>query len=297
MKSLLQSRKALIGLVLLGIFVVLTVVGPWLAPYDPSQTSSAVLQGPSAQHLLGTTQTGQDVLSQLLVGTRDTMLVGITSAVIATALAVIVGITAGYAGGVVDEGLSMVSNIFLVIPALPLVIVLAGYLKSSGWLTVAVVISVTAWSFGARVLRAQTLSLRGRDFVKASRAIGERHWRIVLVEIMPNLGAVIISGFLFTFISAILTESSLAFLGLGSVNEWSWGSILYWAQSAEAFSLGAWWWYIPPGLCVALVGMSLTMINLGADEIINPRLAGTRAPRKSRRTTPATVSAAPQEAQ
>lgn len=280
MRALLRSPKAVVGLAVFSAFVLVAVIGPWIAPDNPSETSAEILRGPSLQHLLGTTQTGQDVLSQLLVGSRDTMLVGFVAALVATALAVLVGVTAGYLGGLADEALSMTSNIFLVIPALPLMIVLSAYLKDSGWITIALVISVTAWAFGARVLRAQTLSLRQRDFIVACRASGERQWRIVVVELVPNLVAVIAANFLFTFVAAVLAEAGLAFLGFTSTSEWSWGVILFWAQSAEAFSLGAWWWYIPPGLCIALLGMSLALINLGADEILDPRLAGTAALRR-----------------
>ncbi len=266
------SGKVLVGMGLLGFFVLVAVVGPLIAPYDPSATSPETLQPPSPAHLLGTTQTGQDVLSELLVAARTTLLVGGVAGAVATALAVLVGVTAGYLGGLEDELLSALSNVFLVIPALPLVIVLAGYLRGAGPLSVALVISVTGWAFGARVLRAQTLSLRERDFVKAAPARGEGTARIVLVEILPNELAVIVSGFLLITIFAILTEASLAFLGIGSVSSWSWGSMLYWAQNAEAFTIGAWWWYVPPGLCIALVATSLGLLNFGIDERLNPRL-------------------------
>jgi peptide/nickel transport system permease protein len=291
---LLRSGKAVTGLLLLGLFTVLAVIGPWIAPYDPSATDAdAILQSPSGDHWFGTTQSGQDVFSQVLTGARSSMLVGLFAAVFATTLAVLIGVTAGYVGGLVDEFLSMLTNIFIVIPALPLTIVLTGYLQGGGWFPVAVVISVTGWAFGARILRAQTLSLRARDYVKAARAIGERPWRIVVVEIVPNLGAIITSSFLLTFVFAILTEASLSFLGLGSLETWTWGTTLYWAQNSAAFTTGSWWWYIPPGLCVALVGASLSLINFGADELLNPRL-GTSTPdrkHKSRRGRPAPKSA------
>jgi peptide/nickel transport system permease protein len=266
------NPKALAGLILLGIFVAMALIGPYVAPYDPSQTSGAILAAPSAQHLLGTTQTGQDVLSQLLVGSRVTLLVGVVAGLIATALAVIVGLAGGYLGGIADEGLSLLSNIFLVLPALPLIIVLSGYLKNSGSLAVAVVISVTGWAFGARILRAQTLSLAQRDFVKAARARGETLPRIVLFEIMPNELGIVASSFLLTVVFAILTAASLAFLGLGSLSDWSWGTMLYWAENAEAFNIGAWWWYAPPGICIALVGTALGLLNFSIDQRLNPRL-------------------------
>jgi peptide/nickel transport system permease protein len=269
----LQGAKAKTGAVILGIFAILAVAGPWLAPDDPEAVGPAILQGPSGSHLLGTTQTGQDVLSQLLVSARSSMEVGILAAVISTALAVAVGVTAGYLGGVTDEILSMVSNIFLVIPAIPLIIVLVGLLGHGGTFAIALIISLTGWAFGARILRAQTLSLRGRDYVLAAKATGEKSWRIVLFELMPNLGAIVATSFLLTMLFAILAQTSLSFLGLGNVGDWSWGTMLYWAQQDEALNVGAWWWFIPPGLCVALVGMGLSLLNFSVDEIVNPRLS------------------------
>jgi peptide/nickel transport system permease protein len=290
-RRLIRPRgKSLAGLALLGLFVVMAIIGPFVAPYDPSATSAAILRPPSGAHLLGTTQTGQDVLSQLLVGCRVTLLVGVAAGVVSTALAVLIGVTAGYLGGIADEGLSALSNIFLVLPALPLVIVLAGYLKGSGPLSVAVVISVTGWAFGARVLRAQTLSLRERDFVKAARVRGENVLRIVVMEILPNELGIVISALLLTTVFAILTAASLAFLGLGSLSSWSWGTMLYWAQNAEAFTIGAWWWYVPPGICIALVGTALGLLNLAIDERLNPRLR--YAQRSRRRARPAASSGA-----
>jgi peptide/nickel transport system permease protein len=267
-----RSKKILVGLVIIGFFAVIAVIGPLIAPYDPSAIGPDVLQPPSAAHWLGTTQNGQDVLSQVLVGTRTTMVVGFLAAVAATLLSVVIGVTAGYLGGSSDDFLTALANIFLVVPALPLVIVLAGYLPNKGSVSVAIVIAITGWAWGARVLRAQTLSIRRRDFIEAARATGERTWRIIAVEVLPNDVAIIATGFLFTFIFAILTYASLAFLGLANVSVWSWGTILYWAQNFAALNLGAWWWFVPPGLCIALLGMGLALVNFGIDEFINPRL-------------------------
>lgn len=286
--------KTLAGLVLLGVFVLMAIIGPFVAPYDPSATSSVILAPPSAAHWLGTTQTGQDVLSQLLDGSSITLLVGLIAGLIATTLAVLVGLTAGYVGGVADEVLSVLSNIFLVLPALPLVIVLAGYLKGAGPFSVAVVISVTGWAFGARVLRAQTLSIRERDFVKAARGRGESVLRIVVMEILPNELGIVISALLLTTVFAILTAASLAFLGLGSLSSWSWGTMLYWAQNAEAFTIGAWWWYVPPGICIALVGTALGLLNFAIDERMSPRLREGRAVRgRARRLAARGLAAGP----
>jgi len=266
------SPKIIVGLAILAFFVLLAVIGPYIAPYNPSALGTHPLAPPSAAHLLGTTQTGQDVLSQLLVGARSSMLVGFVAGAIATALSIIVGISAGYLGGFAEEGLSMLSNIFLVIPALPLLIVLTGFLHNAGTLVIAVIISVTGWAWGARVLRAQTLAIRRQDYVEAARSVGERAWRIILFEILPNEAAIVASSFLFTVLFAILTDAGLAFLGLGNITSWSWGSMLYWAENNEAVTVGAFWWFVPPGLCIALVGTGLALANFGIDEFINPRL-------------------------
>jgi peptide/nickel transport system permease protein len=268
----LRSPKIAAGLILVLIFILVAIFGPILEKTDPSALSTAVLKSPSAHHWLGTTQTGQDVFAELIDGTRVSLLVGFLAAIIATALSLIVGLTAGYAGGTADELLSALANVFLVIPALPLVIVLAGYLPSKGSVSIAIIISVTGWAWGARVLRAQTLSIRKRDFVEAARATGEGPLRIIFAEILPNELAIVASGFLFTVIFAILTQAGLAFLGLSNVSVWSWGTMLYWAQNDQALQEGAWWWFVPPGLCLALLGTGLAMINFGIDEFINPRL-------------------------
>jgi peptide/nickel transport system permease protein len=266
------SPKIVVGLVILGFFVLMAIVGPYVAPYNPSALGPHPLVGPSASHLLGTTQTGQDVLSQLLVGARSSMFVGFVAGAIATALSIVVGISAGYLGGFAEEGLSMLSNIFLVIPALPLLIVLTAFLPRANAFIIALVIAATGWAWGARVLRAQTLALRRQDYVEAARSVGERSWRIILFEILPNEAAIVASSFLFTVLFAILTDASLAFLGLGNITAWSWGSMLYWAENNEALTVGAFWWFIPPGLCIALVGTGLALANFGIDEFINPRL-------------------------
>jgi peptide/nickel transport system ATP-binding protein/peptide/nickel transport system permease protein len=295
----LRRPLTFVGVVVVGVFCVLAIVGPYLAPYDPSQVSHATLQGPSTQHWLGTTQTGQDILSQMLYGTRVSMLVGVGAALVATVLSVLVGLAAGYLAGVVDELLSVLANVFLVIPALPLTVILAAYLPKTGSLGIILIISITGWAWGARVLRAQTLSLRRRDFVEAARATGEGTAGIILRDILPNQVAVIAASFLGTVTGAILTQAGLAFLGLTNVTQWSWGTILYWAQVSSALLTGSWWWFVPAGLAIAVLGTALSLVNFGIDEFINPRLRqagiGTRkaqkaqvkAPRRRRRATTA----------
>ena len=269
----LRNSKSLVGLSILSFFTLVAIIGEWISPYDPNKIdATASMLGPSGSHWLGTTQTGQDIFSQLLIGTRGVMIVGFSAGIIATVLAVLVGVSAGYFGGWRDEGLSMLSNIFLVIPALPLIIIITSMVAHANSGTVILVIAMTGWAWGARVLRSQTLSLARRDFVEAARANGEKSWRIIIFEILPNLTAIIASTFINTVIAAVLSEITLAYIGVASLTDWNWGTILYWAQSSGAFQQGAWWWFVPAGLCVALLGMSLALINFGIDEFVNPRL-------------------------
>jgi peptide/nickel transport system permease protein len=276
------SSKARLGAGMLGCFVLVAIIGPLIAPYDPSATNPDQFQAlpPNAQHLLGTTSSGQDVLSQLLVGTRSSVVLGLLAGAIATLLAVLVGVSAGYLGGFADEGLSLFANVFLVLPALPLLVVMLGYLPNAGELPVAIVLSVLGWAWGARVIRAQTLSQRNRDYVAAARETGERTWRIICYEILPNQVSLIAAVFVGIVLYAILTSVALAFIGVLDVSHWSYGTMLYWAQSQNAIQIGAWWWYAPPGIAVALLGTSLVLLNFGLDEIGNPRLRQAGARRK-----------------
>jgi peptide/nickel transport system permease protein len=284
-----RAPKVAVGIGIVGFFVLVAIIGPFVISGSPTATSDLSLQGPSGAHWLGTTQTGEDVFTQLVYGARVSLSVGALSAVVATTLAVTIGLIAGYSRGFVDDALSALTSVFLVIPAMPLLIVLAGYLPNKGIESVAVVISVTAWASGARVIRAQTLSVRRRDFVEAARATGERGWRIIFAEILPNEIPLLASSLLFSIVVGILAEAGLSFLGLGSLTTVSWGSMLYFAQNAEALISGAWWWFIPPGLCVALVGTGLALVNFGIDEFANPRLRGYRKPPKRSRRAATTA--------
>jgi peptide/nickel transport system permease protein len=276
------------GAILLGVFLLAAIIGPQVTPYDPSAISTLTTAPPSGTHLLGTTQTGQDVLSQLLVGIRLTMELAFWVGVIATALSVLVGVTAAFLGGMGDDFLSLLCNVFLVIPALPLLIVLLGYLPSKGQLPTILVLSALGWPWGARVIRAQALTIRSRDFVAAARETGERSWRIITLEIIPNIVSLIAASFVNTVLYAIGSSVALAFIGLTSTSTWSLGTMLYWAQTANALQDGQWWWFVPPGLAVALIGTGLVLLNTGIDELSNPRLRDARSVTKiaSRRVWP-----------
>lgn len=266
------NRKVNIGLIILLVFLFLAIFGPLLAPQDPGALSLDRLQPPSAAHWFGTTQTGQDIFSQVVVGTRISMFMGIVIGLMTMIISVIVGLVSGYYGGWIDEVLSLITNVFLVLPTLPLTVLLAAFIAYKGPATIAIVLTVTGWSWGARVLRAQTLSMRNREYVEAARASGETSWRIIFFEIFPNEIAIVAAQLLGTIIYAILAETGLEFLGLGDITSISWGTMLYWAGNNDALLLGAWWWFLPPGVCIAVLGAGLTLVNFGIDEIANPRL-------------------------
>jgi len=271
--ALPRSGAMRLGFGILAFFIVVALIGPLLVPGDPNTSTPFGNLPPSPQHLLGTTTIGQDIFRQLVDGTRLSLLIGFTCGLLTTLVAIIIGVTGGYFGGWIDEFLSMISNVFLVIPQLPLIIVLAALVPSGrGPGTVIVVITITGWAWGARVLRSITLTLRQRDYVQAARVGGERTYRLIFFEIVPNMGAIIATNFIFATISAILTEATLEFLGLSNLNQVSWGTMLYWAQNNDALLGGYWSWYVPPGICIALLCTSLALINYGIDSIVNPRL-------------------------
>jgi peptide/nickel transport system permease protein len=205
----------------------------------------------------------------------------------ATILSIVVGLSAGYLGGKWDEYLSLFTNVFLGIPGLILLIVITSLLPPGAQanpIVVGLIIALTGWAWGARVLRAQTLSLRDRDFVEASRIIGESKRRIMFAEIVPNLLPILASSLLFTILYAVGVFTTLAFLGLTNPAVWNWGTMLFWAQTNNAALAFEWWWVGPPGIAIALVGTSLALINFGIDEFINPRLrAGGLSARRRRK--------------
>jgi peptide/nickel transport system permease protein len=273
--TLLANRKARIGVVLLGLFVLVALLAPLLAPYSPTDSSFAASQGPDRGHLLGTTGSGQDVLSQLIYASRVSLLVAVVAAVAATAIAIVIGMVAGYLSGIADEFLGFVTNLALVIPALPLMIVIAAYLPNKGVGVIILVVVVTGWATGARVMRSQTRTLRSRDFVASALFSGDRLPRIVFREILPNMTSLIAASFLAAAVAAVLSEAGLEFLGLGNPSTISWGTMLYWAQNNDALLTGQWVQIFAPGLCIALLATSLSLINFGVDALSNPRLRET----------------------
>jgi peptide/nickel transport system permease protein len=275
-----MTAKLATGLAIGGAILLFGLVGPFVVQ-DPSRVDDMGLTGPSGGHLLGTTQTGQDVLAQLAYATRGSLTIGAVVGVLTLLLSGFFGVVGAYAGGWVDEVFSLFTNVMLVIPGLPLVIVISSYVPDKSLWLVALVLSITGWAGSARVLRGYTLSLRNRDYVLASRVAGEKRWRILAVEILPNLVPLLASQVVFAVIFAILGEAGLSYLGLGATGSFTWGTMLYYAQNGLALRLGAWWWFVPPGLMLALFGAALSLVNFSIDEIINPKLRNqTRAARR-----------------
>lgn len=288
MPRMLRSRKVATGLVLLLLLVLLAVFGPYIAPHSPdwqANRTSGLPLGPSGDHWLGTDQQQHDLFSRLLAGGRDTLLISFLAGALANVLSVVVGVTAGFLGGIADEVLSALTNIFLALPGLLILMVIMKPLPpedTSNPLLIGSVIALTAWAWGARVLRAQTMAMRSQDYVESSRVIGERTWRIILFEVVPNLLPILASAFIFTVIYGIGTYTALAWLGVISPASVTWGTVLNEAQGSGAAINGYWWWYLPPALAVALVGIALALINFGIDEITNPRLTSARTRRRDR---------------
>ncbi|MEU5195732.1 ABC transporter permease [Streptomyces scabiei] len=281
LRQLVDSKKALTGLILLALFALLALLAPVLAPGDPSLINSTGSQAPSAAHWLGTTAKGQDVLALTLWGARSSLFVGFTVGLVATAVAIVVGLASAYFGRVVDDALTLVTNIFLLLPGLPLLIILAAFLPP-GTSTVILVLVVTGWAGSARVLRAQAKSIRGKDFVAAAVVTGERPLRIMFREILPNVASVVMTALLGCVIFGIGAQAGLEFLGLGDSSVVSWGTNLYWASNDGALMTGAWWAFVPSGLCIALVAFAIALVNYAVDEITNPRLRNRRARRERR---------------
>jgi peptide/nickel transport system permease protein len=272
---LLHNRKAVIGLTLVFGMIFIALIAPLVSVSNPTDFNIlATRQAPSWHHLFGTTDQGSDVFSQVMLGTRRSLILGASAALLATTLATVFGILGAYSGGIVDEVVNFTINIFLVIPTIPLLVVLSGYIKSRGMTTMIFVLGLTLWAFEARILRGQALTLRNRDFVHAAKVAGESTSRIVFGEIVPNMISRIAAAFVLVFYIALLVDAGLEFLGLGDTVHVSWGMTLYWAQTNSAVLQGEWWAFVFPGLFLVLTVLGLVLLLAGIDEVSNPRLRG-----------------------
>ena len=278
---LVRNRKSLTGLVMVAFVVVIALIAPLISVAHPNDFNIlATRQAPSWNHLFGTTDQGSDIFSQVVLGARRSLLLGAAAGALATVLAATLGITAAYAGGIVDDVVNFLVNVFLTIPAIPLLIVVSGYLKSRGMGTMILVLALVLWAFEARILRGQALLLKSRDFVQAAKVAGESTGRVVFSELMPNMISRIAAAFVLVFYIALLTDAGLEFLGLGDQSVTSWGVTLYWAQTNSTVLQGEWWPFFFPGAALAFTVLGLVLILAGIDEVSNPRLRTDKTERR-----------------
>jgi peptide/nickel transport system permease protein len=281
-RFLRRDKKAAAGAIILFVLLVLTAFPSWFTPHNPASEAYQSGAGLSWSHLLGTTSFGQDVFSQVIAGTRQSVLIALIVGFLCTIISVTVGITAAYMGGFIDDGLSLLTDVILVIPTFPLIIVIVGYLKSAGFWLMVFVLVFTGWSYGARQLRVQALSLRNRDYLLAAKARGESSWYVITVELIPPMTSLIVANFLGAALYAVLASAGLQFVGLGNINTESWGTMLYWAQQNEALQIGLPLWALAPGVAIALLGSGLALLNYAFDEVANPALRPVRSMKKRR---------------
>lgn len=290
-RFLTRSKKAAAGSFILFVLLVIAAFPSWFTPDNPANESYTPGVGLSLAHPLGTTSFGQDVFSQLMAGTRQSVMIALVIGLLSTVLSVLIGITAAYVGGVIDDVLSLFTDVVLVIPTFPLIIVITAYLKSQSFWLLVFVLVFTGWSYGARQLRVQALSLRNRDYLLAARARGESMWYVIFVELIPPMTSLIVANFLSAALYAVLAASALQFIGLGNINAESWGTMLYWAQNNEALSSGFPLWALAPGVAIAVLGSALALLNYAFDEVSNPALRPVKA--RARNRAPRVPSVAP----
>jgi peptide/nickel transport system permease protein len=276
---LLRNPKGRAGLVFFGGMVLLALIAPLVADRATATDFNllATRQSPSLHHLFGTTDQGSDVWAQVVWGARRSLLLGAAAGAIATLIGAVLGIFAAYAGGIVDDVFTLLTNVFFVIPTIPLLIDVTAFLHTRGLLVMTLVIAGTLWAFEARILRGQALTLKNRDFILAAKVAGESTPRIVFGELVPNMISRIAAGFVLVFYIAILVDAGLEFLGLGDSSKPSWGVALYWATVNSSVLQGEWWSFLFPGLAIGITVLGLTLLLAGIDEVSNPRLRGEKA--------------------
>jgi peptide/nickel transport system permease protein len=268
----LRNTKLRVGLVILLLFLALALVGPFITKYKPFDFAGPTNNPPSGDYWLGTTNLGEDVFTQFVYGLRATFVVGILGGGLGTFLGILIGFVAGYRGGIIDELLNILTNIVLVIPSLVVLLIIAAYLDVRGVLTESIFIGCFAWPWAARAIRAQTFSLRSRDFVDLARLSGMKSLKIIFTEIAPNMMSYLLLAFILQFGGAILTAATLDFIGLGPTNAISLGLMMNYATIQGALILGMWWWFIPPGIAITAVVGALYVMNVGLDDVFNPKL-------------------------
>ena len=276
LRAIGSSGKAIAGTVILAFFTLMAIFPGAIAHDDPHSYGYPRALGPSPGHILGTTALGQDIFAQAVWGARQVVIIAFAVGLLSTTIAMVIGVAAAYLGGITDGVLNLITDVLLVIPLFPLLILIAGYVHNAGTWVLVLVITATGWSYTARQLRAQALSIRGRDFLEAARVRGERAIYIICVEILPTMTSLLVASFLTNALYAVLFSSSLQFIGLGDLNALSWGTMLYWAQQGAALQIGQYLWAIVPGACILALGAGFALLNYAFDEIGNPALRPVR---------------------
>lgn len=268
----LRNPKLLVGAGVLGVLLLTAIIGPFLVNGTPNAYVGPENAAPSAEYWFGTTSFGQDVFVQFVHGMRATFLVGLLGGGVAAIVGMAIGFIAGYRGGIVDEILNMLTNIVLVLPTLVVLIIVSAYMDARGVMVQALFVGLTSWPWATRAIRAQTLSLASRDFVDLARLSGRRTWKIILREVAPNMSSYLFMTFILLFGGSILIAAGLDFIGLGPTEGVSLGLMMHSAVNWSALQLGMWWWFIPPGIGITATVGSLYIMNVGLDEVFNPRL-------------------------
>jgi peptide/nickel transport system permease protein len=268
------DRRAQLGLGIISFFSALAIAAPVIAPYSPYAfpAPGSPYLSPGTKFLLGTDYVGEDILSEIIYGGRISIFVGLVVAALSTGFGTLIGVVSGYYKKMIDETLMRLTDVVLILPALPLMIILAAYLGPSVR-TVILVLTVTSWPPVARVVRSQTLSLRERPFTDSARVAGASDFRIITRILLPNLATIIAANAVLMVTSAIVGEAALDFIGLGDITVVSWGTMLYWAQTYALFN-GAWWWVLAPGICIIVVGLAFVLISVSIEGAFDPRLRG-----------------------
>ena len=272
--GIISNQKAFTGTCIILFFGISAIFLPPLIK-SPTEFLSTPLSPPSFEYFFGTNGQGQDVFAQTICGARQTLLVGFSAAILVVIIGALIGGIAGYYGGRTDDVLSLLINIFLVMPGLPLMVILASWLPPSPGTLLGVLV-LTGWAWNARVIRSQMMTFRNRDFVSAAVISGESNIRIIVIEIMPRMLSLLASSFIGGSIYAIGAQVGLEFLGLGDISTVTWGTNLYWASNDLALLTESWWTFVPTGISIAIVSFALTLINFGIDEVSNPRLISER---------------------
>lgn len=270
-----RDPRVMLGSAIILTLAALAIVGPVLDPRDPIAFDGPLGQPPSAEYWFGTTTFGEDVFAQFANGLQATFIVGLLGGGLAALVGIAVGFIAGYRGGLVDDVLTMITNIVLVIPTLVVLVIIAAFLSARGVVVEAVFVGLTSWPWAARAIRAQTFSLRSREFVDLARLSGLPSWRIIFGEIAPNMGSYLFMTFILLFGGAVLIAATLDFIGLGPTEGISLGLMMNNAVLWSALQLGMWWWFIPPGVGITAIVGALYVMNVGLDEIFNPKLRET----------------------